>query len=464
MKINCRKFRSAFGAAILLLASSGISAAAEADREVIPVTLNAGDTYVIKNLGEDTTPAVHVIKNPNALIVHGGVPGQLVLVGADSGEWTLNVTDADGTPLTYKVDVHSIENFANPTEPGKAPAALNNPLSASGKAPAVAALDPGAGPVDSAAASATTKVAAAAPVSASAPASSAANAGEAGTSGATAAAASSASKPTELADATPPAAIRPAAPAPVSAAPATTAAAAPSAPVTTPTFLGTAPAAPAADSSASPIKLAEYNPPSSSSSTALGGTAGGPMIPSQAASSLAPPPPQKFKANPLAVPYSPSEAGPSGSNFLPNDVVIVMSGASRIFDFPRRIRRISLANTEVADIQVINPYQINLIGHPFARNCSNVFAPLVLSPQMSANSLPPVLSVQTRRQIQRYSTERRLLTRRAVICRFEPGRRPAFRFRDGSQIDAATLVSVAPRVQPAAAKYRSPSSLRENSA
>ena len=87
------------------------------------------------------------------------------------------------------------------------------------------------------------------------------------------------------------------------------------------------------------------------------------MIPSQAASTPPHPVTQSFKANPLAIPYSPSEAGPSGSNFLPNDVVILMSGASRIFDFQHRIRRISLADTEVADIQVVNPYQINLIGH-----------------------------------------------------------------------------------------------------
>jgi Flp pilus assembly secretin CpaC len=364
MKSNCWKFRSALGAAILLLASSGIIAAADADREVIPVSLNAGDTYVIKNLGEDSTPAVHVVNNPNALIVHSGAPGQLVLVGADNGEWTLDVTDADGAPLTYKVDVHSITNFADPTKPGKAPAALDNPMSASDKTPAAAALDPGAGPVDSAATSATIKAAAAAPAWAGAPAPATANAdaGVASTSGATAAAASSASKPTELADATSPATIRAADPAPISAASATAAAPSAPAPLTAPAFLATAPAvstAPAA-STASPIKLAEYIAPSSGS--ALGGTAGGPMIPSQAASSLAPLP-QKFKANPLAAPYSPSEAGPSGANFLPNDVVIVMSGSSRVFDFPRRIRRISLADTEVADIQVINPYQINLIGH-----------------------------------------------------------------------------------------------------
>jgi len=40
-----------------------------------------------------------------------------------------------------------------------------------------------------------------------------------------------------------------------------------------------------------------------------------------------------------------------------------MAGNSQVFDFAHRIRRISVADTEVADIQVVNPYQINLIGH-----------------------------------------------------------------------------------------------------
>jgi pilus assembly protein CpaC len=44
-------------------------------------------------------------------------------------------------------------------------------------------------------------------------------------------------------------------------------------------------------------------------------------------------------------------------------VVLLAAGSSRIYDFPRRIRRISISDTEVADLQVINPYQINLIGH-----------------------------------------------------------------------------------------------------
>ena len=54
---------------------------------------------------------------------------------------------------------------------------------------------------------------------------------------------------------------------------------------------------------------------------------------------------------------------PSGRNYLPPDVISVMSGASEIIDFPRRLKRISIADSTVADIQVTNPYQLNLIGH-----------------------------------------------------------------------------------------------------
>jgi hypothetical protein len=139
--------KSAFGSVVLLVASCALVAAAVTDREVITVALNAGDTYIIKNLGTDSTPAIHVIDNPNALVVRSGAPGQLVLLGADNGEWTVDVTDADGLPLTYKVDIHSIVNFSDPTKPGKAPAALNNPLGANAEVSATAALDPGAGPL-----------------------------------------------------------------------------------------------------------------------------------------------------------------------------------------------------------------------------------------------------------------------------------------------------------------------------
>jgi pilus assembly protein CpaC len=52
-----------------------------------------------------------------------------------------------------------------------------------------------------------------------------------------------------------------------------------------------------------------------------------------------------------------------GRHYLPEDGVQMQTGSSRIIDFPNRLRRVSIADTTVADIQVINPFQVNLIGH-----------------------------------------------------------------------------------------------------
>jgi len=89
----------------------------------------------------------------------------------------------------------------------------------------------------------------------------------------------------------------------------------------------------------------------------------GPVIPSQAAPSAEQLPTEKFKSDPLAVPAPSAVAGPSGTHFLPEDTVLMSAGSSHIYDFPRRIRRISVADTDVVDLQVINPFQVNLIAH-----------------------------------------------------------------------------------------------------
>jgi pilus assembly protein CpaC len=41
----------------------------------------------------------------------------------------------------------------------------------------------------------------------------------------------------------------------------------------------------------------------------------------------------------------------------------MMSGTTRIIDFADRLHRVSIGNTDVADVQVFTPYQINLIAH-----------------------------------------------------------------------------------------------------
>jgi Flp pilus assembly secretin CpaC len=58
-----------------------------------------------------------------------------------------------------------------------------------------------------------------------------------------------------------------------------------------------------------------------------------------------------------------SGAVSGGRHYLPDDGVQLQTGASRIIDFTTRLRRVSIADTTIADIQVINPFQVNLIGH-----------------------------------------------------------------------------------------------------
>jgi len=58
-----------------------------------------------------------------------------------------------------------------------------------------------------------------------------------------------------------------------------------------------------------------------------------------------------------------SGAVSGGHHYLPEDGVQLQTGSSKIIDFSTKLRRVSIADTTVADIQVINPFQVNLIGH-----------------------------------------------------------------------------------------------------
>jgi Flp pilus assembly secretin CpaC len=58
-----------------------------------------------------------------------------------------------------------------------------------------------------------------------------------------------------------------------------------------------------------------------------------------------------------------SDSVGGGKHFLPQEVVSLMMGTSEIFDFPRRVTRISVADSKIADVQVIDPFQLNLVAH-----------------------------------------------------------------------------------------------------
>ena len=86
-----------------------------------------------------------------------------------------------------------------------------------------------------------------------------------------------------------------------------------------------------------------------------------PTVPSQGAAGNVPPS-QTFNTDPMAViPTGPPPLGQK--HFMPGDGVDMMSGTSEVLDYPSRIRRVSVADSKVADIQVINPYELNLVAH-----------------------------------------------------------------------------------------------------
>jgi pilus assembly protein CpaC len=271
------------------------------DGTTMALALNAGESYVINNVSPGATPAVNVITNPHALVVHNEEPGKVVLLGAEAGEWTISVKTTDGSTVKYDVTVKSVGAAYDINNPAKAPGAITGTGATTGTAaPVVAKLDPGTGPVASAS--------------------------------------SSSASYTTTTD--------------------TVAAAAPSAPAPAPmTAVATAPATAPAPISHSSFDFSAAVPAASYSTTP-------PAASSQTASaSLSN---ERYRVDP-SVSLNGGElhsgAVTGGRHYLPEDGVQLQTGSSRIIDFATKLRRVSIADTTVADIQVINPFQVNLIGH-----------------------------------------------------------------------------------------------------
>ena len=115
-----------------LLVSNGPSHAAQAKskqhaktkRRIIPVALDKGETYTIDGVRKGTSPGIKVVSNSNALVVNTNAPGKLVLVGADTGNWNLDVTLATGEKVTYAVSVKAEAPPQGSLNPGSAPTVI----------------------------------------------------------------------------------------------------------------------------------------------------------------------------------------------------------------------------------------------------------------------------------------------------------------------------------------------------
>ena len=90
------------------------------------INLNAGQTQIIDHLKKDSKPAIRVIENPHALVIHGETPGQLVLLGAERGQWEVTVTRDDGAQVAYHVNVAAIADSSTPLDPATGPIASSD--------------------------------------------------------------------------------------------------------------------------------------------------------------------------------------------------------------------------------------------------------------------------------------------------------------------------------------------------
>lgn len=325
---------TAFGL-VVLAGHQGVAS----ETRTVPITINTGEAYTIGNISPDSTPGVTVVSNPSALIVHTDAPGKIVLQGAAAGSWNIDVTLATGEKVVYAVDVKPAGSIKGPLASASSPrtssdrAAVASAVAAS--APSKPA-DSGSGPVDptavrnsgvAASASAGSAVAEAAPGASSA------------ASAPVAAASAPAAEPVRVA----------------SADPAVPVAAAASSAATPPMAVADETALTPSSSTSTPDSAARVVVPNSS-------TGDNGMVPSQAVSSGASAPAQSFNTDPMAV--IPSGPPPLGAkHYMPGDGVDLMAGTSQVLDYRTRIRRVSIADSKVADIQVINPYQLNLVAH-----------------------------------------------------------------------------------------------------
>ena len=71
----------------LILAVSAATARAQAKdpSDWVPVSMNAGETYVINDIKPGTKPSFRVEQNPNAFVSYDSPPGKLTLLSAGAG-------------------------------------------------------------------------------------------------------------------------------------------------------------------------------------------------------------------------------------------------------------------------------------------------------------------------------------------------------------------------------------------
>jgi Flp pilus assembly secretin CpaC len=261
----------------LLLFSAAPSRSETRDgAEWVPVSINAGETYVIENIKLGTKPAFRIAENPNAFLSYETAPGKLTMLGAEAGRWVVTVTNTSDRTVSYDLNAFAVAKPGAPLSPGNTPPSVSEGGLKS---------RPGAGSQPS----------------------SAADLPELATISSLRSA-----RTHDAADA--------------------------------PSYDDASWNVPVPPGAAKPYE------PSQSASQAIG------HLESRSG---------QYRNDPSVLDsgdYS-TESISGGKHYLPDDALSMMTGSSEVIDFRRRMTRISVADSKIADVQIINPFQLNLVAH-----------------------------------------------------------------------------------------------------
>jgi Flp pilus assembly secretin CpaC len=270
-------------AGLMLVAGAAVARAQAKDPAAwIPVSMNAGETYVIHDIKPGTKPSFQVEQNPNAFVSYDTPPGKLTMLSAAAGRWIVTVTNTSDREVSYDVNAFAVAKPGAPLTPGTAPPSITDDKLDSTAGEGASASTPAAMP--------------------------------------------------ELA--------------------------------TIPSYHPSAPAPPAYS-----VTLPDRTTPSSfnASWSAPPEPGKNPQTyePSQSVGPLESHTGQ-YRNDPSVLDSGPgytSDTVSGGRHYMPADAISLMTGTSEVIDFQRRVTRISVADSKIADVQVIDPFQLNLIAH-----------------------------------------------------------------------------------------------------
>ena len=271
-------------AAGLILVVSAANARAQANdpSKWVPVSMNAGETYVIGDIKPGTKPSFKVQQNPNAFVSYDSPPGKLTMLSAGAGRWIVTVINNSDREVSYDVNAFAVAKPGAPLTPGKAPPSISDEGLSSRPGDGASNSTSYGLPELGSVSSLRTTPSAAAPYTAVVPA---------------------------------------------------------KAPIAYNDASWNVPPAPDRGSQS-------YEPRQSVAPEATGAA--------------------RYRNDPSVLDAGPGYLGDSvsgGKHYLPEEAVSLMMGTSEVIDFQRRITRISVADSKIADVQVIDPFQLNLIAH-----------------------------------------------------------------------------------------------------